>query len=101
MDKWIEDNEPDANQKRGMISEMIVKAVETSMRNHFYMFDGKNYKQEDGGPIGDELSQAVARIVMMWWDEEFIKLCTKEGVKIEMFTTYVRTTWIKICKRKD
>ena len=89
VNKWIEGNEPEEDQKRRMLAEMMAKAVETSMRNHLYRFDGKNYKQEDGGPIGDELSQAVARMVMMWWDERFIELCTKIGMKIEMCTRYV------------
>ena len=47
-----------------MIAQMIVEAVRTSMSNHLYRFDGKVYKQEDGGPIGDELAQAVARLVI-------------------------------------
>ena len=51
---------------------MLVKATEVSIKNHMYCFDGKFYKQEDGGPIGDELAQAIARIVMIWWDEKFI-----------------------------
>ena len=51
-----------------MIARMFGIAVHTAMSNHTYRFDGKVYQQEDGGPIGDELAQAVARIVMIWWD---------------------------------
>ena len=44
-----------------MLALMIAKAAITSMGNHTYRFDGTVYKQQDGGPIGDELSQAIAR----------------------------------------
>ena len=48
-----------------MIALMLQKAVEVVMGNHTYRFDGKFYKQKDGGPIGDEMSQVVARITMI------------------------------------
>ena len=49
---------------------MLVKSFETTITNHMYRFDGNIYKQTDGGPIGDELSQDIARLVMVWWDEQ-------------------------------
>ena len=72
-----------------MIAAMLVKSVETSITNHMYRFDGKMYKQTDGGPIGDELSQAIARLVMVWWDEQFLKLCKDIGIEVEFYTRYV------------
>ena len=63
--KWIFPNKgPSIHQQRRMIAKMVSIAVETAMSNHTYRFDGRVYKQEDGGPIGDELAQAVTRIVM-------------------------------------
>ena len=87
--KWITSREPSANQKSRMLALMIVKAVEVSMKNHMYIFDGKIYKQEDGGPIGDELSQAVARLVMIWWDEQFCKKCEELNIQLKMYIRYV------------
>lgn len=68
---------------------MLAKAAVTSMRNHMYSFNNKIYKQEDGGPIGDELSQAIARIVMQWWDKQFLDKCNSLGVDILMYLRYV------------
>ena len=67
-----------------MIALMMMKVTEVSIKNHMYRFNGKVFKQEDGGPIGDELSQAIARIVMIWWDEEFLKICKNLKVGNEM-----------------
>ena len=72
-----------------MLALMITKATEVSIKNHMYRFDGKLYKQEDGGPIGDELSQAVARLVMIWWDEMFLDRCQKLDMNVMMYTRYV------------
>ena len=89
INKWIPAKESTDLQKNRMFALMMSKAVEVSMKNHMYRFDGNVYKQEDGGPIGDELSQAVARIVMMWWDEKFLERCSKLDVDVLMYTRYV------------
>ena len=55
IDKWVfPEVEPSEHQKRAMLSQMMVTAVRITMSNHMYRFDGKVFKQEDGGPIGDE-----------------------------------------------
>ena len=93
IDKWkFSSKEPSEPQKKRMFAQMVVCAVQTSMSNHLYRFDGKVYKQEDGGPIGDELAQAVARIVMIWWDNEFLKLCNNVQLELMFFLRYVDDT---------
>ena len=76
-------------QKWKLIACMLTKAVETSITNHMYRFDGVFYKQTDGGPIGDELSQAIARQVMIWWDREFLRICSEINLDILFYTRYV------------
>ena len=90
--KWKEAKTPTPEQKIIMISKLMEKAVLTSMKNHVYRFDGKVYKQEDGGPIGDELAQAVARMVMLWWDRQFIGLCDRLKIDMLMYMRYVDDT---------
>ena len=88
--KWKETNtQPEKDEKERMISLMIVKAVEIIMKNHTYRFNNKYYKQSDGGPIGDELSQAVARIVMLWFDRKFKEACIKENIELVFYKRYV------------
>ena len=74
VNKWIRVPEPSKRQGCRMIAKMLVKAVEVSMTNHMYRFDGRFYHRKDGGPIGDELSQTVARMVMCWFDNRMLAL---------------------------
>ncbi len=43
------------------------------MQNHVYQFHNEIYKQQEGEPIGLEITGAVARLFMLWWDERWIK----------------------------
>ena len=70
----------------------MLTSVKMSMQNHMYRFNGKVYKQTDGGPIGDELSQAVARLIMIWWDNEFKKKCEMLKIELLMYFRYVDDT---------
>ena len=93
IDKWVfPTKEPSQPQKKRMFAQMIACAVKASMSNHLYRFNGKVYKQEDGGPIGDELAQAVARMVMIWWDGKFVDLCKKVELEVLFYMRYVDDT---------
>ena len=46
--------------------------VKATMLGHMYQIDGKVYLQTDGGPIGLELSGALARVIMLLWDRELL-----------------------------
>ena len=50
---------------------MVALAIKTGnkvvMKNHLYQFHGEVYLQHEGGPIGLELTGAVARVFMLWW----------------------------------
>ena len=87
--KWIRAPKPNGTQRNKMLARMMSKAVETSMTNHMYRFNGKVYHQRDGGPIGDELSQAVARMSMAWFDKKMVNRCQQLGVVIPYYTRYV------------
>ena len=89
IDKWKIAEEPSEEQKIRMVANMLIKSVEISISNHMYRFNGTMYKQEDGGPIGAELSQAIARLVMVWWDKQFLKLCNEIGIEVDLYTRYV------------
>ena len=38
-----------------------------------YQLDGKVHLQSEGGPIGLELSGALARVIMLIWDRELLQ----------------------------
>ena len=89
-DKWIRSQHPTEEQSAKTMAQMVADAVEVAMSNHMYRFDGKVYLQTDSGPIGDELSQAVARLIMIWWDRTFLEKCSRLGLDIMMYMRYVR-----------
>ena len=90
LPKWQSSGvNPSPLQQRMMVAWTLMKGVEVVMGNHFYRFSGKAYHQQAGGPIGLELSQAVARLVMLWWDGEFLQRCQRAGITREMYLRYL------------
>ena len=59
------------------------------MGNHIYQFDGKVYRQNDGGPIGLEITGVLARLVMLWWDREYLTKLNYLGLELELYKHYV------------
>ena len=45
-------------------------AIKFVMNNHTYTFGNQIRKQSKGGPIGLDLTGAIAQIYMIWWAEE-------------------------------
>ena len=55
---------------------VMAKVMKTSVlaifQTHTYTFDEKYYLQLKGGPIGLLSTCCIARLVMMWWDDQLI-----------------------------
>ena len=80
------------------IGQQLTKLVFTT---HYYIWDGKIFKQMDGCPMGVEASCPISRIVMDAWAQEVLKLEEKsqtlsalnpiqfEPLKIYLFRKYV------------
>ena len=68
---------------------LLGEAVETIMGNHLYRFDGKVYRQVEGGPIGLELTGVVADLVMLWCDNKFLKKEESAGLDVLLYKRYV------------
>ena len=49
-----------------MIAYAIEIGIKMVMRNHLYKFNGEVFIQGEGGPIGLELTGAIARVFMLW-----------------------------------
>ena len=59
------------------------------MKHHVYQFYGNTRKQEDGGPIGLELSGSIARVFMLRWDRQFLHLARENGLKLHLYFRYI------------
>ena len=84
-DKWDwkgKRSNPSSLQKKIMIARSMEIAVDTIMSNHLYQFDGKVYMQNDGGPIGLEMTGVLARLVMLWWDREYLGRLKNLGLEL-------------------
>ena len=47
------------------------------------------YMQEDGGSIGERFTQALARVVMLDWDQQFLDLARINKVDMLFYSRYV------------
>ena len=63
---------PSTQQKKRMVALVVREATKEVFENHLYKFDGKVFRQKDGVPIGLQLTEVVARLVMVHWDRLFI-----------------------------
>ena len=64
-------------------------SVLTLFRTHTYSFGSKLYQQKAGGPIGLRSTCCIARLVMLWWDEELLQLLVKNNVITEAQARYM------------
>jgi hypothetical protein len=63
--------------------------IQKIMENNLYQFEGDLYLQEDGGPIGLLITGTLARLVMLWWDERFLKKLCSLKIIPELYFRYV------------
>ena len=63
--------------------------VKIVMSNHTYSVGDKFYLQTKGGPIGLELTGAIARVFMNSWDKKYLKKVKDNGLDMKMYTRYI------------
>ena len=56
---------PTEYEQKIMIAKSLEIAAKLVMKNHFYLVGDEIRKQAEGGPIGLELTSALARVVML------------------------------------
>ena len=73
--------------------EIVGRCLEIAMRvvfeNFSYMFGGKTFLQEEGGPIGNRLTMACSRVVMTEWGEKYLDILNKAGIVTTLLKIYV------------
>ena len=63
-----------------------------AMRGHLYNWHSEVREQVEGLGIGSDLTRAVARLVMLDWDQKFINLAQENKLKYHMYSRYVDDT---------
>ena len=71
---------PNETEKRRLLALCLKQAIKTAMQNHAYSFNNQAHLQEDGGSIGERFTQALARVVMLWWDRKYKCVAQQNGI---------------------
>ena len=58
------------------------KSVLAIFKTHTYRFENKFFLQRKGGPIGLRSTCCIARLEMLWWDEELLEVLRKNNISI-------------------
>jgi hypothetical protein len=69
--------------KKMVMSEVLRLATEIMFETHLYNFNGKSYKQREGGPIGLRSTCALSRVVMGRWDMKWNDRMTANNIVVE------------------
>ena len=69
-------------EKKMVVAEVLRKSVLAIFKTHTYRFAEKFYLQRKGGPIGLRSTCCIARIVMVWWDEELLEVLRSSNINI-------------------
>ena len=69
-------------EKRMIVAQVIQKSVLAIFKTHTYTFAKKYFLQKRGGPIGLRSTCCVARLVMMWWDREFLEVIQRSNLAV-------------------
>ena len=90
FNNWADPARPASNvEKRSMIILALQIALAFVMKNHHYTFAGALKRQRKGGPIGLDLTGALAQIFMIWWGKEFKIRLQQLQLEVIMMKIYV------------
>ena len=78
-----------ALQERRILGKCLELLTLACIENHTYQFNEETRQQMKGGAIGLKVTQALARLYMLWWDSQFLKLAGTAGAEIAMYKRYV------------
>ena len=67
----------------------VQQGLLTALDTHMYTWHKEVKKQVGGLAIGLDLSRAVGRLVMLEWDQKFLKLARDNQINIYMYKRYV------------
>ena len=88
-ENWARARMPGNKQKKKMLGLTVALGVKACMENHTYKIGNRTYLQQEGGPIGLELTGAASRAFMWRWDKMYLEKARKAGVEIMMYERYV------------
>ena len=76
-------------EKRKIVAAVLEILVNLVMSTHVYVFCGRYFLQKLGGPIGLRSTATIAALIMKLWDQAWVKLLDREGLRYLDFFRYV------------
>ena len=80
---------PTPAEKKIILAQVIRIATLAVLNNHTYQFNEETRLQAEGSPIGLELAGAMARVVMLWWDQQFMKKISDNLLDLYLYLRYI------------
>ena len=74
----------------------ICIGIRLVMENHIYRFGGELRRQKEGGPIGVELTGALADLFMLYWDRKFLNRLQEIGIEVKGYKRFKDDTNIML-----
>ena len=77
---------------------MIALALETAvlavMNGHQYSYHNKGRRQKEGGSIGLRLTGVLAKLVMLIWAREFVRILSMISTSMAAITLYMLKIYV-------
>ena len=64
-----------------------------ALGSHLYNWHREVKEQQEGLPIGLDLTRAVARLVLLDWDQQFLHLVRSNNITCHLYYRYMDDTW--------
>ena len=90
------DRAPNKDEERKILGKCLEIMTLACVENHTYLFNEETRLQMKGGAIGLKVTQSLARLYMLWWDSQFLKVADEAGAVITIYKMYVDDTNIII-----
>ena len=79
-------------EKRLILSICVEQGLLAAVDGHLFVWHKEVMKKQTGLGIGSDLTRAVARLVMLDWDERFLNFAADNKITIYMYNRYVDDT---------
>ena len=78
-----------ATEKRLVIAKVLKTSVLAIFKTHTYSFGGKFFHQIKVGPIGLRSTCCIARLVMLWWDDQLVVALMRNNIQMVSGARYM------------
>ena len=79
-------------EKKKIFSICVEQGLLAAIEGHLFVWHKEVMKKQEGLGIGSDLTRAVARLVMLDWDQRFLNLAVDNKITLHMYNRYVDDT---------